>query len=88
MWCLQFYKTRSVLKLLNRKMQNQPCFNHVISKTYKYITSFFKSREQCLYNQIYDHFNRILSKIHYGFRKGFSTQYFLIPMIQKIEAES
>ena len=88
MWCLQFYKTRSVLKLLNRKMQNQLCFNHVISKTYKYITSFFKSREQCLYNQIYDHFNRILSKIHYGFRKGFSTQYFLIPMIQKIEAES
>ena len=47
------------------------------------ITSFIKSREQWFYEQRYDHFNGMLSNIHYEFRRGFSTQHSLMAMIEK-----
>ena len=42
-----------------------------------------KAFERCLYNQIYEHIDTVLSKVQCGFRKGFSTQYSLIAMIEK-----
>ena len=42
-----------------------------------------KAFERCLYDQIYEYIDTILSKVQCGFRKGFSTQYSLIAMIEK-----
>ena len=42
-----------------------------------------KPFERCLYDQIYEYFDTVLSKIQCGFRKGFGTQYSLIAMIEK-----
>ena len=42
-----------------------------------------KPFERCLYDQIYEYFNTVLSKVQCRFRKGFSTQYSLIAMIEK-----
>ena len=41
-----------------------------------------KTFERCLYDQIYEYVDTI-SKVQCGFRKGFSTQYSLIVMIEK-----
>ena len=37
-----------------------------------------------MYDQLKDHFNKLLSKYQYGFRKGFSTQHCLLTMIAKL----
>ena len=42
-----------------------------------------KAFERCLYDQIYEYIDTILSKVQCGFREGFSTQYSLIAMIEK-----
>ena len=42
-----------------------------------------KPFERCLYDQIYEYIDTILSNVQCGFRKGFSTQYSLIAMIEK-----
>ena len=42
-----------------------------------------KAFERCLYDQIYEYIDTILSKVQCGFRKGFSTEYSLIAMIEK-----
>ena len=42
-----------------------------------------KAFERCLYDQIYEYIDTILSKVQCGFRKGFSTEYSLITMIEK-----
>ena len=42
-----------------------------------------KPFERCLYDQIYEYFDTVLSKVQCGFRKGFSAQYSLIAMIEK-----
>ena len=42
-----------------------------------------KAFGRCLYDQIYEYIDTILSKVQCGFRKGFSTQYSLIAMIEK-----
>ena len=34
-----------------------------------------KAFERCLYDQVYEHIDTILSKVQCGFRGGFSTQY-------------
>ena len=39
--------------------------------------------EKCLYDQIYAYTESILSKAYCGFRKGYSTQYSIIAMIEK-----
>ena len=39
--------------------------------------------ERCLYDQIYEYIDTVLSKVQCGFRKSFSTQYSLIAMIEK-----
>ena len=39
--------------------------------------------EKCLYDQIYAYTDSILSKAQCGFRKGYSTQYSIIAMIEK-----
>ena len=39
--------------------------------------------EKCLYDQIYDYTDSILSKVQCGFRKGYRTQYAIIVMIEK-----
>ena len=36
-----------------------------------------------MYEQIYEHVNKLLSKFQFGFRKGFSTQHSLLAMIEK-----
>ena len=40
--------------------------------------------ERCMYDQLKDHFNRLLSKYQCGFRKRFSTQHCLLAMIEKL----
>ena len=40
--------------------------------------------ERCMYNQLKDHFDKLLSKYQCGFRKGFSTQHCLLPMMEKL----
>ena len=42
-----------------------------------------KALERCLYDQIYEYIDTILSKVQCGFQKGFSTQYSLIGMTEK-----
>ena len=42
-----------------------------------------KTFERCLYDQIYEYIDTILSKVQCGFRKCFNTQYSLIAMIEK-----
>ena len=34
---------------------------------------FSKVYQRCMYDQIYEYFNKILSKQQFGFRQGFST---------------
>ena len=40
--------------------------------------------ERCMYDQLKDHFDKLLSKYQCGFRKGFSTQHCLLAMIEKL----
>ena len=40
--------------------------------------------ERCMYDQLKDHFDKLLSKYQCGFRKGFSTQHCLLPMMEKL----
>ena len=42
-----------------------------------------KAFGKCLYDQIYAYSDSILSKAQCGFRKGYSTQYSIISMIEK-----
>ena len=42
-----------------------------------------KAYQKCLYNQIYAYTDSILSKVQCGCRKGCSTQYSIIAMIEK-----
>ena len=37
-----------------------------------------------MYDQLKDHFDKLLSKYQCGFRKGFSTQHCLLAMIEKL----
>ena len=37
-----------------------------------------------MYDQLKDHFDKLLSKYQCGFRKGFSTQHCLLGMIEKL----
>ena len=38
----------------------------------------------CMYDELKDHFDKLLSKYQCGFRKGFSTQHCLLAMIEKL----
>ena len=40
--------------------------------------------ERCMYDQLKDYFDKLLSKYQCGFRKGFCTQHCLLPMIEKL----
>ena len=42
-----------------------------------------KAFVKCLHDQIYGYIDRILSKTQCGFRKGYSTQYSIITIIEK-----
>ena len=42
-----------------------------------------KAFERCLYDQIYEYINNILSNAQFGFRKAFRTQYLLMTMNEK-----
>ena len=44
---------------------------------------FSKVYERCMYDQMYEYFNKILSKQQCGFRQGFSTQHCLLAMTEK-----
>ena len=44
---------------------------------------FSKVYERCMYDQMYEYFNKILSKQQCGFRQGFSTQHCLHAMNEK-----
>ena len=41
--------------------------------------------ERCIYKQINEHFEKILSKYQCGFRKGFSTQHCLLLMLERFK---
>ena len=47
------------------------------------LPSFSKAFEKCLYDQIFAYTDSILSKVQCGFRKGYSTQYSIIAIIEK-----
>ena len=40
--------------------------------------------ERCMYDQLKDYFDKLLSKYQCGFRKGFSTQHCLLAMTEKL----
>ena len=42
-----------------------------------------KVYERCMYIQIYEYLNKILSKWQCGFRQGYSAQHYLLVMVQK-----
>ena len=44
---------------------------------------FSKVYERCMYDHMYEYFNKILSKQQCGFRQGFSTQHYLLAMTEK-----
>ena len=46
---------------------------------------FSKVYERCMYNQMYEYFNKILSKQQCGFRQGFSTQHCLLAVTENGE---
>ena len=41
--------------------------------------------ERCMHDQLKGYFDKILSKHQCGFRKGLSTQHFLLFMIEKLQ---
>ena len=43
-----------------------------------------KTFERCMYDQIKDHFDNLLSKNQCGFRKGLSTQNCLLAIVEKL----
>ena len=47
------------------------------------IPIFSKVYERCMYDQMYEYFNKILSKQQGGFRQGFSTHHCLLAMTEK-----
>ena len=47
------------------------------------LPSLPKASKKCLYDQTYAYTDRILSKAQCDFRKGYSTQYSIIAMIEK-----
>ena len=48
------------------------------------IPIFSKVYKRCMYDQMYEYFNKILSKQQCGFRQGFSTQHCLHAMNEKL----
>ena len=48
------------------------------------IPTLSKIFERCMYDQLKDYFDKLLSKYQCGFRKGFSTQHCLLAMIEKL----
>ena len=40
--------------------------------------------ERCIYDQLKDHFDKLLSNYQWGVRKGLSTQHCLLAMIEKL----
>ena len=47
------------------------------------LPSLSKIFERCMYDQLKDYFDKLLSKYQCGFRKGFSTQHSLLVMREK-----
>ena len=47
------------------------------------LSRFSKVYERCMYDQIDEYFNKILSKQQCGFRQGISTQHCLLAMTEK-----
>ena len=57
------------------KYKRHPSILKIKNKTFK----------RCLYYQIYEYIDTISSKVQRGFGKGFSTQYSLIALIEKMK---
>ena len=49
------------------------------------LSNLSKVYEKCQFNEMVTHFDDILSKYQCGFRKGFSTQQFLIVLVENWE---
>ena len=47
------------------------------------LSNISKIYEKCIFSQILNYFEKILSKYQFGFRKGHSTQQFLLVMIEQ-----
>ena len=47
------------------------------------LTNLSKACERCMYIQIYEHLNKILSKWQCAFRQGYSAQHCLLVMVKK-----
>ena len=58
-------------------------FDKTNYRTISILPVLSKAFEGCLYDQIYEYIDTILSKVQCGFQKGFSTQYSLIGIIEK-----
>ena len=48
------------------------------------LPNLLKIFERCMHDQLKDYFDKLLSKYQCGLRKGFSTQYCLLAMIEKL----
>ena len=49
-----------------------------------YSPNLSKIFERCMYDQLKDYFDMLLSKYQCRFRKGFSTQHCLLAIIEKL----
>ena len=58
-------------------------FDKTSYRPFRILPVLSKAFERCLYDQVYQYIDTILSKVQCGFRKGFSTQYSLIAMTEK-----
>ena len=56
----------------------------IIDRPVSILLNLSKTFKLCMYNQLNDYFDKILPKCLCGFRKGFSTQHYLLAMIEKL----
>ena len=85
---LQFSEFSSFMKLADVTPVFKKC-NHLMKENYRpvsILSNISKVFERCINKQLSVFFENILSKYQCGFRKGFSAQHCLIPLIENWRA--
>ena len=72
-----------------KKVETTPVFKKdekCLKNNYRLVSilpSVSKIYERCIYDQINDYFHSLFSKLQFGFRKEFKTQYCLLVLVEK-----
>ena len=61
---------------------NEKC-NKTNYRPVSILTNISKFYEKLMYNQLFKYFDSLLASNQYGFRKGFSSQYCLLVILEK-----